>query len=253
MVFYAILSEFGPRRGRSRGRRAKFWQRRRSAAAFTRTWPRHSRHRLDAVAGSRTPLWWFRASLRPRRAQTPSHRAPAAATPSTRVVSRRGGRGWFLSGFWGRSDRDAPRRLRADDVDAARATAALFTREEAGEPEQHLRDMQASWYELAVGSALARRVTSGTPSELRELAGPALKLFLSVEKHFSDFVEDQFDFHTYCAVWKSTSVSGAAVLARSSGEEPASPRHRAGVASMAWRRTRTRRKFYFHTGIVSER
>jgi hypothetical protein len=31
---------------------------------------------------------------------------------------------------------------------------------------------------------------------------------------------------------------GAAVLARSSGEEPASPRHLAGVASMAWRTTR---------------
>ena len=31
---------------------------------------------------------------------------------------------------------------------------------------------------------------------------------------------------------------GAAVLARSSGEEPASSRHRAGVASMAWRTTR---------------
>ena len=30
----------------------------------------------------------------------------------------------------------------------------------------------------------------------------------------------------------------AAVLALSSGEEPASPRHRAGVASMAWRTTR---------------
>ena len=30
----------------------------------------------------------------------------------------------------------------------------------------------------------------------------------------------------------------AAVLARSSREEPASPRHRAGVASMAWRTTR---------------
>ena len=50
-------------------------------------------------------------------------------------------------------------------------------------------------------------------------------------------------------VWKSTSASGvlftksylgedAADLARSSGEEPASPRHRAGVASMAWRTTR---------------
>jgi len=55
------------------------------------------------------------------------------------------------------------------------------------------------------------------------------------------------DRATWRAVWKSTSVSGvlshfsaydAAVLARSSGEEPASPRHRAGVASMAWRTTR---------------
>ena len=48
------------------------------------------------------------------------------------------------------------------------------------------------------------------------------------------------------AVWKSTGASGArqfftksilgddaALLARSSGEEPAPPRHRAGVASMA--------------------
>ena len=47
----------------------------------------------------------------------------------------------------------------------------------------------------------------------------------------------------WAPVWKSTSVSGrlgddAAVLVPSSGEEPASPRHRAGVASMAWRSTR---------------
>ena len=51
-------------------------------------------------------------------------------------------------------------------------------------------------------------------------------------------------------VWKSTSVSGAqfftksflgddaADLTRSSGEDPASPRHRAGAASMAWKSTR---------------
>jgi hypothetical protein len=38
-------------------------------------------------------------------------------------------------------------------------------------------------------------------------------------------------------VWKSTSVFGA-FLARSSGQEPASPRQRAGVASMAGRTTR---------------
>ena len=37
---------------------------------------------------------------------------------------------------------------------------------------------------------------------------------------------------------KSFRSDDAAVLAPSSGEEPASPRHRAGVASMAWRSTR---------------
>jgi len=37
---------------------------------------------------------------------------------------------------------------------------------------------------------------------------------------------------------KSLLGDDAAVLARSSGEEPASPRHRAGVASMAWTTTR---------------
>ena len=37
---------------------------------------------------------------------------------------------------------------------------------------------------------------------------------------------------------KSFLGNDAAVLARASGEEPASPRHRAGVASMAWRTTR---------------
>ena len=37
---------------------------------------------------------------------------------------------------------------------------------------------------------------------------------------------------------KSFLGDDAAVLARSSGEEPASPRHRVGVASMTWRTTR---------------
>ena len=37
---------------------------------------------------------------------------------------------------------------------------------------------------------------------------------------------------------KSFLGDDAAVLARSSGKEPASPRHRAGVASMAWGTTR---------------
>ena len=37
------------------------------------------------------------------------------------------------------------------------------------------------------------------------------------------------------SVWKSTSVPGAGSV---EGDEPASPRHRASVASMAWRTTR---------------
>ena len=52
---------------------------------------------------------------------------------------------------------------------------------------------------------------------------------------------------------KSFLGDDAAVLAPSSGEEPASPRHRADVASMAWRTTRRFRtnaplNFDFHTG-----
>ena len=43
------------------------------------------------------------------------------------------------------------------------------------------------------------------------------------------------DYGALRAVWKSTSVS---VMIPSSGEEPTPPRHRAGVASMAWRSTR---------------
>ncbi|KAH8095847.1 hypothetical protein JL720_3179 [Aureococcus anophagefferens] len=46
--------------------------------------------------------------------------------------------------------------LRAGDVAEARKTAAMFTLPEAGDAEQHLNDMQASWYELEVGLALGR-------------------------------------------------------------------------------------------------
>ena len=41
-----------------------------------------------------------------------------------------------------------------------------------------------------------------------------------------------------CTFTRSFLGDDAADLARSSVEEPASPRHRAGVASMAWRTTR---------------
>ena len=50
-------------------------------------------------------------------------------------------------------------------------------------------------------------------------------------------LEGKKSWVVYAAVHKSTSESGA-VLAPSSSEEPAPPRYRAGVASMAWRSMR---------------
>ncbi|KAG2780912.1 hypothetical protein JG687_00002191 [Phytophthora cactorum] len=77
--------------------------------------------------------------------------------------------------------------LHADRVDEADATIALFTRHE-GDPQQNLYDMQCMWYEIECGKSQLRQKKFGL----------ALKRFFAVEKHFNDFVEDQFDFHTYC-------------------------------------------------------
>lgn len=77
--------------------------------------------------------------------------------------------------------------LHADRIDEADATIALFTRHE-GDPQQNLFDMQCMWYELESGHARLRQ----------QQFGLALKRFFAVEKHVSDFVDDQFDFHTYC-------------------------------------------------------
>ncbi|ETM31097.1 hypothetical protein L914_21244 [Phytophthora nicotianae] len=77
--------------------------------------------------------------------------------------------------------------LHADRVEEADATIALFTRHE-GDPQQNLYDMQCMWYEIECGKSQLRQKKYGL----------ALKRFFAVEKHFNDFVEDQFDFHTYC-------------------------------------------------------
>ncbi|CAM9558060.1 unnamed protein product, partial [Phaeothamnion confervicola] len=77
--------------------------------------------------------------------------------------------------------------LRAGAVARAEKTVALFTRHE-GDPQHTLYEMQCMWYELCWAEAALRR------GDL----GPALKKALAVEEHFRVFVEDQFDFHTYC-------------------------------------------------------
>ncbi|CAM9611231.1 unnamed protein product [Chrysoparadoxa australica] len=77
--------------------------------------------------------------------------------------------------------------LRSDRVPEAEKTVALFTRHE-GDPQRNLFEMQCSWYELAWAESQLRM----------KKYGPALKKAVAVCSHFEDFVEDQFDFHTYC-------------------------------------------------------
>jgi len=77
--------------------------------------------------------------------------------------------------------------LRAGRLKDAMSTIALFTRHE-GDPQQNLFEMQVMWVEIEYGEAGLRDKKYGV----------ALKKFLAVEKHFNDFIDDQFDFHTYC-------------------------------------------------------
>jgi len=76
--------------------------------------------------------------------------------------------------------------LRADLPDEAAKTIALFTKD--GDQNSNLFDMQCMWYELEAANSYLRLGDYGR----------ALKNFSSIEKHFTDIVEDQFDFHTYC-------------------------------------------------------
>ncbi len=77
--------------------------------------------------------------------------------------------------------------LRADRITDAEATVVLFTIHEET-PQNYFFEMQCSWYEL-----------EWAESELRQGNLPlCLKKAFAVVKHFEDFVEDQFDFHSYC-------------------------------------------------------
>lgn len=78
--------------------------------------------------------------------------------------------------------------LRADKVETAEKTIALFTSKEGADPQETLFDMQCMWYETECGRSFIRQGDYGR----------ALKKLTAVEKHFADIVEDQFDFHTYC-------------------------------------------------------
>jgi len=77
--------------------------------------------------------------------------------------------------------------LQSDREDDARDKISLFTRHE-GNPEQNLFDMQCIWYELELAKCYARN----------NKFGKSLKKYMAIVKHFEDFHEDQFDFHSYC-------------------------------------------------------
>jgi len=77
--------------------------------------------------------------------------------------------------------------LQANDEVKALERMALFTRHES-DPEQNIYDMQVTWYELELAACFRRKM----------MFGKSLKKYMAIEKHFEDFHEDQFDFHSYC-------------------------------------------------------
>lgn len=75
--------------------------------------------------------------------------------------------------------------IRNDHLAEAEATIGLFIK---GDHDNNpLVDLQVMWYAIESGRSFLRQ---GVP-------GKALKKFHQVDKHFLDFVEDQFDFHQY--------------------------------------------------------
>ncbi|XP_071447544.1 N-alpha-acetyltransferase 15, NatA auxiliary subunit [Hetaerina americana] len=77
--------------------------------------------------------------------------------------------------------------LRANLVKEAEETCSKFTREGVSAME-NLNEMQCMWFQTECALAYQRQ----------EKWGEALKKCHEVDRHFSEVIEDQFDFHTYC-------------------------------------------------------
>ncbi|CAH1394311.1 unnamed protein product [Nezara viridula] len=77
--------------------------------------------------------------------------------------------------------------LRANMVKEAEEICSKFTREGVSAME-NLNEMQCMWFQTECALAYKRL----------ENWGEALKKCHEVDRHFSEIVEDQFDFHTYC-------------------------------------------------------
>ena len=75
--------------------------------------------------------------------------------------------------------------LAAGEIERAETVSGLFTNEGSGL--NNLYQMQALWFELPIARAHAHRGAFAT----------ALKKLNKIFSHFAEFVEDQYDFHTY--------------------------------------------------------
>lgn len=77
--------------------------------------------------------------------------------------------------------------LRANMIKLAEEVCAKFTREDVSAME-NLNEMQCMWFQTECALAYQRL----------EKWGDSLKKCHEVDRHFSEIIEDQFDFHTYC-------------------------------------------------------
>ncbi|CAH1123694.1 unnamed protein product [Ceutorhynchus assimilis] len=77
--------------------------------------------------------------------------------------------------------------LRANLIKEAEDTCAKFTREGVSAME-NLNEMQCMWFQTECALAYQRLGKFGD----------ALKKCHEIDRHFSEIIEDQFDFHTYC-------------------------------------------------------
>ncbi|KAJ2964315.1 hypothetical protein NQZ79_g861 [Umbelopsis isabellina] len=88
----------------------------------------------------------------------------------------------------GRILKSAKYYIRDDKIAEAEKILGLFTRPDAASPLQDLTDMQCMWFTLEEGDSYLRQGK----------LGKALKRYHTVDKFFTDYFDDQFDFHTYC-------------------------------------------------------